>query len=201
MVRDAAAFDQSAGLRLQFHLHRQEPGGRAPVGVEDGALRQMAAHPWFGLGLGTFGGTSAVRFGYGDLWVDNFYLQLAAEGGLIVLGLFLWILLRGARAGQGSRDHARPLSAGTGGRNVRGLHRRGSGEHDSERMGDPRRRRWVLVPGRPGDLGRAARGPGGDGGAQRHRGPSRRPRVRTRRRGEQSPGAARHRRAATPAGP
>lgn len=61
------------------------------------SLRQIAEHPWFGLGLGTFGGTSAVRYAYSSLWVDNFYLQLAAEGGLIVLGLFLWILMSAAR--------------------------------------------------------------------------------------------------------
>jgi O-antigen ligase len=61
------------------------------------SLQHVAAHPWFGLGLGTFGGTSAVTFGYGRLWVDNFYLQLAAEGGLLLLGFFLWVLLRGAK--------------------------------------------------------------------------------------------------------
>ncbi len=36
-------------------------------------------------------------FKFGRLWVDNFYLQLAAEGGLILLGLFIWILVRGAK--------------------------------------------------------------------------------------------------------
>jgi putative inorganic carbon (HCO3(-)) transporter len=61
------------------------------------ALGDIAAHPLYGVGLGTFGGTSAVLFGYGRLWVDNFYLQLAAEGGLILLALFLWVLLRGAK--------------------------------------------------------------------------------------------------------
>ncbi len=61
------------------------------------ALGDIAAHPLFGVGLGTFGGTSAVLFGYGRLWVDNFYLQLAAEGGLILLALFLWVLVRGAK--------------------------------------------------------------------------------------------------------
>ena len=62
------------------------------------SLQHVWEHPLFGLGLGTFGGTAAVRFGYGRLWVDNFYLQLAAEGGLILLGLFLWVLLRAAKA-------------------------------------------------------------------------------------------------------
>ncbi|MBN1629988.1 MAG: O-antigen ligase family protein [Thermoleophilia bacterium] len=61
------------------------------------ALRQIAAHPLFGVGLGTFGGTAAVRFSYGSLWVDNFYLQLAAEGGLLLLFLFLWVLLSAAK--------------------------------------------------------------------------------------------------------
>jgi hypothetical protein len=61
------------------------------------ALRRIAAHPLLGVGLGTFGGTSAVRFQYSTLWVDNFYLQLAAEGGLILLALFLWTLLSAAR--------------------------------------------------------------------------------------------------------
>lgn len=61
------------------------------------ALRFINDHPWFGLGLGTFGGTSAVTFGYSRLWVDSFYLQLGAEGGLLLLGFFLWILLRVAK--------------------------------------------------------------------------------------------------------
>jgi O-antigen ligase len=61
------------------------------------AVHDVAAHPWFGVGLGTFGGTAAVTFGYGRLWVDNFYLQLAAEGGLVLLALFLWVLLRAAK--------------------------------------------------------------------------------------------------------
>lgn len=78
-----------------FYITKSLAAGRLYVWKM--ALQYMAAHPWFGLGLGTFGGTSAVTFGYGRLWVDNFYLQLGAEGGLILLALFLWILLRGAK--------------------------------------------------------------------------------------------------------
>ncbi len=82
------------------------------------SLRQIAAHPLFGLGLGTFGGTSAVRFAYSGLWVDNFYLQLAAEGGLLLLGLFVWVLLSAARGlVRGHRicpdPYLRGLAAGT----------------------------------------------------------------------------------------
>lgn len=61
------------------------------------ALDYAGRHPWFGVGLGTFGGTSAVTFGYGRLWVDSFYLQLAAEGGLLLLAFFLWLLLRAGK--------------------------------------------------------------------------------------------------------
>lgn len=81
------------------------------------ALERIAAHPWFGVGLGTFGGTSAVTFAYGRLWVDNFYLQLAAEGGLLLLVFFLWMLLRAAKAlvrghGLATDPYLRALSAG-----------------------------------------------------------------------------------------
>ncbi len=61
------------------------------------AIDDIAAHPLFGVGLGTFGGTAAVTFGYSRLWIDNFYLQLATEGGLILLVLFLWVLMRAAK--------------------------------------------------------------------------------------------------------
>ncbi|MGI5940501.1 MAG: O-antigen ligase family protein, partial [Thermoleophilia bacterium] len=82
------------------------------------ALQHAAAHPLFGLGLGTFGGTAAVRFGYGRLWVDNFYLQLAAEGGVILLIAFLWVLLRAAKGlvkayVQSADPYLQPLAAGT----------------------------------------------------------------------------------------
>jgi len=59
------------------------------------ALGDIAAHPLFGVGLGTFGGTSATLFSFSRLWVDNFYLQLGAEGGLLLLAFFLWVLVRG----------------------------------------------------------------------------------------------------------
>jgi hypothetical protein len=63
----------------------------------DVALRRIANAPFFGSGLGTFGGSAAVTFGYHKLWIDNFYLQLGAEGGLILLFAFLWMLLRAGK--------------------------------------------------------------------------------------------------------
>jgi O-antigen ligase len=60
----------------------------------DISLRHIVAQPLFGVGLGTFGGTTAFVFGFSTVWVDNFYLQLAAEGGLILFAAFMWLLLR-----------------------------------------------------------------------------------------------------------
>jgi O-antigen ligase len=64
----------------------------------DAALQHIADKPLLGLGLGTFGGTAAYMFGYWGIWVDNFYLQMGAEGGLLLLVIFVWLL---ARSGKG----------------------------------------------------------------------------------------------------
>ncbi|NLE74131.1 MAG: hypothetical protein GX604_05855 [Actinobacteria bacterium] len=61
------------------------------------ALLRMFDHPWWGVGLGTLGGTSAYMAGYGRLWIDSYYLQLGAEGGLLLLVTFLWILVRAGK--------------------------------------------------------------------------------------------------------
>lgn len=58
------------------------------------ALQRMVDHPWWGVGLGTLGGTSAYLAGYGRLWIDSHYLQLGAEGGVLLLLAFLWVLVR-----------------------------------------------------------------------------------------------------------
>jgi putative inorganic carbon (HCO3(-)) transporter len=82
------------------------------------ALDQMAAHPWFGVGLGTFGGSAADRFGYWATWVDNYFLQMGAEGGLLLLAAFVWLLVRVAKGlAKGYRvatdPFLRALAAGT----------------------------------------------------------------------------------------
>jgi O-antigen ligase len=60
----------------------------------ESALQHIADKPLLGLGLGTFGGTTAALFGYWGIWVDNYYLQMAAEGGLLLLAFFLWLMWR-----------------------------------------------------------------------------------------------------------
>jgi hypothetical protein len=81
------------------------------------ALDHLAAHPWVGIGLGQFGGSAAQTYGYWALWVDNYYLQLGAEGGVLLLGAFLWLMLRvgkGLLSGYGATvdPFVRALSAG-----------------------------------------------------------------------------------------
>jgi hypothetical protein len=86
--------------RLTFVLSEQYLAKSLAAGrllMWDVALRRIVNAPLFGSGMGTFGGTTAVMFGYHVLWVDNFYLQLAAEGGLILLLAFLWLLLRAGK--------------------------------------------------------------------------------------------------------
>jgi O-antigen ligase len=84
----------------------------------EAALHQIAEHPLLGAGFGTFGGTAAYMFGYWALWVDNFYLQMAAEGGLLLLAFFLWVLLRGAKGlvkahGLSPTPYLKAVTAGT----------------------------------------------------------------------------------------
>jgi O-antigen ligase len=65
--------------------------------IWDRALNAVYDHPWFGVGLGTFGGVTASMFGYMGTYIDNFYLQVAAEGGIPLLIFFLWIVVRAAK--------------------------------------------------------------------------------------------------------
>ena len=56
-----------------------------------GALDQARNEPFFGRGLGHYGGAVAQRQ-LGVTYVDNYYAKTLAEGGLVGLTLFLWLL-------------------------------------------------------------------------------------------------------------
>ena len=115
------------------------------------ALDRIIEHPWLGMGLGTLGGSSAAFFGYHRLWIDNFYLQLAAEGGLILLGAFLWLLLRVGKGLVASHQcHERPILGCRRGGGVRRLRCRRFRELHRKRLGDTRGRGRLLVPGGAG---------------------------------------------------
>jgi len=68
------------------------------------ALAKMRTHPLFGVGLGTFGDTVAVRHNLpGAIWVDNHYLKLGAEMGVPGLAAFLWLIWKAIRIGMAGR--------------------------------------------------------------------------------------------------
>ena len=124
------------------------------------ALDQIAAHPWFGMGLGTFGGSAADRFDYWALWVDNYYLQMGAEGGLLLLASLLWLLLRvGKGLVKGYRVAGDPFAAGSVCGHVRGVRGDDRGQRVRECLRDAVRRDGILAVGRTGHLGGPVFGP------------------------------------------
>jgi O-antigen ligase len=81
------------------------------------ALDRLATHPLVGVGLGRFGGATAARFDVpGNYYVDNYFMKLTVEMGLIGLAAFIWLLLNVLRLLAGlirktARDPARfPLA-------------------------------------------------------------------------------------------
>jgi O-antigen ligase len=88
----AYAFVPTISNRINYLLSPQylissATGGRVArwtIGLE--ALKQ---HPWFGLGLGQFGGAVAQNFKIPDaFYLDNYFLKTAVEMGLVGLAAF-----------------------------------------------------------------------------------------------------------------
>ena len=129
----------------------------------DVSLCRIAEHPWFGVGLGTFGGTSAFMFGYSRLWVDNFYLQMARRGRPHPAGRIpLASVARGQRiwwpAIVRARDpFLRALTVGAFGSFIAVV----VANLTAECVGDARRGSGLLVPGWA-SLGLLAGGRGGE---------------------------------------
>ncbi|MDH7577567.1 MAG: O-antigen ligase family protein [Bacillota bacterium] len=87
--------------RIQYtfsgqYVESSQQGGR--IGRWEQALDRFLAHPVTGVGLGRFGGATAARYNIpGTFYVDNYYLKLAVETGLLGLTAFLWLLLNAVR--------------------------------------------------------------------------------------------------------
>ncbi|HAA89288.1 MAG: O-antigen ligase-like protein [Thermoanaerobacterales bacterium 50_218] len=87
----------SVANRLQYtfsskYVESSQRGGRFARWEE--ALERFSHQPVTGVGLGRFGGATAARFNIpGTFYVDNYYLKVAVETGLIGVGTFLWLLL------------------------------------------------------------------------------------------------------------
>lgn len=72
------------------YLEKSAEDGR--IARWGGALDQVRNEPFFGRGLGHYGGAVAQRQ-LGITYVDNYYAKTMAETGLLGLTLYLWLLL------------------------------------------------------------------------------------------------------------
>lgn len=95
------AVSPSVAGRIQYALSSSylESSARAGrIARWELAIDRAANHPVIGVGLGHFGGATADRYRMpGTFYVDNYYLKLATETGLIGFGVFLWVLLHALR--------------------------------------------------------------------------------------------------------
>lgn len=59
------------------------------------AIEAIKSSPLFGVGIGRFGGATAMRHIPGSFYADNFYLKTFAEMGIIGFTAFLYLLYKG----------------------------------------------------------------------------------------------------------
>ena len=99
-------FVPSIGNRFFFmfssaYLSSSMKGGRLIRWIT--ALKIMKAHPLMGLGLGQFGGAVAMNHGLvayveglpiKTFYMDNYFLKIGVEAGLIGLIAFIWLMYR-----------------------------------------------------------------------------------------------------------
>lgn len=71
------------------YLAKSAQGGRVTRWLN--ALDQMRHEPFFGAGLGHYGGAVGARH-YATIYVDNYYAKTWAEMGLIGISLFVWLI-------------------------------------------------------------------------------------------------------------
>ncbi|OEF96885.1 hypothetical protein BHF68_07035 [Desulfuribacillus alkaliarsenatis] len=71
------------------YFEKSAQGGRVTRWLN--AFDRMRHEPFFGAGLGHYGGAVGARH-FGTIYVDNYYAKTLAEMGLIGIGLFLWLI-------------------------------------------------------------------------------------------------------------
>jgi len=84
-----AITDRVTYLFSDTYMERSADDGR--IARWGGALDQARSEPFFGQGLGHYGGAVAQR-NLGVQYVDNYYAKQLAEIGLVGLTIFLWLL-------------------------------------------------------------------------------------------------------------
>ncbi|OEH85474.1 hypothetical protein BHU72_05150 [Desulfuribacillus stibiiarsenatis] len=71
------------------YLTKSAQGGRITRWLN--AFDRMRHEPFFGAGLGQYGGAVGARH-FGTIYVDNYYAKTLAEMGLVGISLFLWLM-------------------------------------------------------------------------------------------------------------
>lgn len=82
--------DRITYMFSETYMEKSASDGR--VARWTGALDQAINEPFFGKGLGQYGGAVAQR-NFGISYVDNYYAKTVAELGFVGLTLFVWLLL------------------------------------------------------------------------------------------------------------
>jgi len=76
------------------YLEKSAQDGR--IGRWTDAFQIMQKDPFFGLGIGHYGGAVGSRY-FHTVYVDSYYFKTLAELGLIGLGLFVWLIITAAK--------------------------------------------------------------------------------------------------------
>lgn len=76
-------------LFTDTYLQKSAQDGR--IARWGGAMDQVRSEPFFGKGLGHYGGAVANR-NFGITYVDNYYAKTLAEMGLVGLTLYIWLI-------------------------------------------------------------------------------------------------------------
>ncbi len=71
------------------YFAKSSQGGRVTRWLN--AFDRMRHEPFFGAGLGQYGGAVGARH-FGTIYVDNYYAKTLAEMGLVGISLFLWLI-------------------------------------------------------------------------------------------------------------
>jgi len=71
------------------YFEKSSQGGRITRWLN--AFDRMRHEPFFGAGLGQYGGAVGARH-FGTIYVDNYYAKTWAEMGLVGISLFLWLV-------------------------------------------------------------------------------------------------------------
>ena len=85
--------DRIAYMLSPQYMESSARGGR--IARWTMAIEAIKANPWFGEGIGRFGGATAMRHIPGSLYTDNFYLKTLAEMGIVGFTAFIYLLYRG----------------------------------------------------------------------------------------------------------